>query len=331
MKEAKYWGSVEGDKVKCNLCPHHCLIRDGESGICRVRENKKGILYSSIYGKAASLTADPIEKKPLYHFHPGTRVLSYGTMGCNFKCRYCQNASISCGDPHSPFLKDYSVDEIVKEASRFDGFASTYNEPTVSYEYSYDIFKNIKENNHGYTVYVTNGYIEEQPLRDLAPYLDAMNIDVKAFNEDFYKKIVKGKLQPVLDTCELAVELDIHVEVTYLVVPGYNDSSEEIRDFVDWVKGTLGEDTVTHFSKFHPDHNMKDVPATSAEKMREAREIALDAGLNFVYLGNLPADNDTRCPDCGEIIVSRSFFSSGEVNLKKGKCPNCGRDIPIVM
>jgi len=331
MKEAKYWESVEGDAVKCNLCPHHCLIQEGESGICRVRENHDGKLYSVIYGKAASLAVDPIEKKPLYHFHPGTKVLSYGTMGCNFKCLYCQNASISCGDPHSSFLKDYSVDEIVKEASKYDGFASTYNEPTISYEYTYDIFKKMKENNDGYTIYVTNGYIEEQPLRGLAPYLDAMNIDVKAFHEEFYKKIVKGKLQPVLDTCELAVELGIHVEVTYLVVPGYNDSSEEIREFVDWVRENLGEDTVTHFSKFHPDHDMRDVPATSAEKMREAREVALDAGLNFVYLGNLPADNDTRCPDCGETIVSRSFFSSGEVNLKKGKCPNCGRDIPIVM
>ncbi len=330
MKEAKYWESVEEDTVKCNLCPHHCLIQNGDSGICNVRENQDGELYSAIYGKAVSLAVDPIEKKPLYHFHPGTRVVSYGTMGCNFKCKYCQNASLSCGDPHSPLLKDYSVDEIVKEASKYDGFASTYNEPTVSYEYSYDIFKKMKENNDGYTVYVTNGYIEEQPLKDLAPYLDAMNIDVKAFHEDFYKKIVKGKLQPVLDTCELAVDLGIHVEVTYLVVPGYNDGVEEIKEFADWVKGSLGEDTVTHFSKFHPDHDMRDVPATSTEKMREAREIAYDTGLNFVYLGNLPADNDTKCPDCGKTIISRSYFSSGKVDLQEGKCPDCGRHIPIV-
>lgn len=330
MKEAKYWEPVEDGAVKCNLCPHHCLIQEGGNGICRVRENKKGKLYSIIYGKAASLAVDPIEKKPLYHFHPGTKVLSYGTMGCNFKCKYCQNASLSYGDPKSPFLEDHTVEDIVRKASKYDGVAWTYNEPTISYEFSYDVFKKLKEKHGGYTVYVTNGYIEEQPLKDLAPYLDAMNIDVKAFDDGFYKKIVRGKLQPVLDTCELAVDLGIHVEVTYLVVPGYNDSREEIRDFSEWVKNSLGEDTVIHFSRFHPDHDMRNVPATSEKKMKKARKIALDSGLNFVYLGNLPADNDTRCPECEKTIVSRSFFSSSNVELDDGRCPDCGREIPII-
>lgn len=330
MKEAMFWEEEEGSAVQCFLCPHHCVLDEGGRGICGVRENREGKLYSLIYGKAASLALDPIEKKPLYHFKPGTSVLSYGGVGCNFNCRYCQNASLSCGDPESSFLKDYSVDHLVKRALKNDGIAWTYNEPSISYEFTYDVSKRYKEKGGGYSVYVTNGFIEEQPLKKLAPYLDAMNIDIKAFNEDFYKKIVGGRLQPVLETSKLAVSLGIHVEVTYLVVPNYNDSEDEIRGFASWVKDELGEDTVTHFSKFHPDHKMRDVPATSSEKMHQAREIAEDAGLNFVYLGNLPAENDTVCPECGETIIKRSFFSSGKANLEDGRCPECGREIPVV-
>lgn len=330
MKEAMFWEEKEGDKVKCYLCPHNCLISDGNRGLCNVRENQDGTLYSLVYGKAASLAVDPIEKKPLYHFHPGTQVLSYGTMGCNLFCSFCQNASLSCGDPERGYLKERSVEDMVEAILQYDGIAWTYNEPTISYEFSYDVFKELKTSYDKYTVYVTNGYIENEPLEEIIPYLDAMNIDIKAFNEEFYKDIVGGKLQPVLDTAKTAVENDVHVEVTYLIIPGHNDSKEELKRFSRWVKENLGEDNVVHFSRFHPDHEMRDTPATSPDKMREAREIAHNTGLNFVYLGNMRADNDTRCPNCDNTILSRSYFSSGQLDLEKGRCPECGRDIPIV-
>lgn len=331
MKEAMFWEEKESDKVHCYLCPHNCLIKDGEKGLCNVRQNQGGVLYSNIYGKAASLSVDPIEKKPLYHFHPGTKVLSYGTMGCNLSCSFCQNASLSCGDPESPYLKKRSVEDLVKETMGYDGIAWTYNEPTISYEFSYDVFKKIKSETDKYTVYVTNGYIQDEPLKKITPYLDAMNIDIKAFSDRFYRDIAGGTLQPVLDTAETAVSEGVHVEVTYLIIPGHNDSKKEVRRFSRWVRENLGEDTVLHFSRFHPDHEMRDTPPTPPEKMKEARKIAEDAGVHFVYLGNMRANNDTRCPDCGTTIMSRSYFSSGRLNLKDGKCPDCGRDIPIIV
>ncbi|MEF8831947.1 MAG: AmmeMemoRadiSam system radical SAM enzyme [Candidatus Thermoplasmatota archaeon] len=330
MKKAMFWEEKEGNKVKCYLCPHNCLISEGNRGLCNVRENKNGTLYSLVYGKAASLAVDPIEKKPLFHFHPGTQVLSYGTMGCNLSCNFCQNASLSCGNPESSYLKERLAKDIVEQTVQYDGVAWTYNEPTISYEFSYDVFKKLKADHDKYTVYVTNGYIEDEPLEKIIPYLDAMNIDIKAFNEEFYKNIVGGELEPVLDTARTAVENDVHVEVTYLIIPGHNDSKDELQRFSRWVKENLGEDNVLHFSRFHPDHEMRDTPATSPDKMREAREIAHNTGLNFVYLGNMRADNDTRCPNCDNTILSRSYFSSGRLDLEKGKCPDCGRDIPIV-
>lgn len=330
MQEAMFWEEIEEEKVRCHLCPHECVIEEGDRGLCNVRENQEGKLYSLVYEKAASLAVDPIEKKPLYHFHPGTKVLSYGTMGCNFSCNFCQNASLSCGDPESLYLKEYSVDEMVNKISNHDGVAWTYNEPTISYEYSYEVFKKLKEKYDKYTVYVTNGYIENEPLERIAPYLDGMNIDIKAFTSKFYKQIVGGSLQPVLDTAKKAVENDIHVEVTYLIIPGHNDSREELKKFTSWVEKKLGSDSVVHFSRFHPDHNMRDKSPTSPKKMKEARKIARENGLKFVYLGNMRADNDTKCPDCGSTILSRSYFSSGGLNLDDGKCSNCGREIPIV-
>ncbi|MFW6195757.1 MAG: AmmeMemoRadiSam system radical SAM enzyme [Thermoplasmatota archaeon] len=329
MKEAMYW-EAEQDKIRCKLCPQNCLISEGDRGLCNVRKNIEGKLYSLIYGKVASLAVDPIEKKPLYHFYPGTSVLSHGSMGCNLKCKFCQNASLSNGDPESPYLKEYTVAELADQALNYDGIAWTYNEPTITYEYSLDVSKKIKEMDGGYVVYVTNGFINNDPLEELSPYLDAMNIDIKAFHDDFYRKIVGGRLQPVLDTAVKAVESGIHVEITYLIIPGYNDEYEEIEDFSEWVMHNLGEDTVVHFSRFHPDHDMRDVPSTPEKTMKKARETAKKVGLNFVYLGNLPADNDTKCPECGATIISRSFFSSGRLNLQDGKCPECGRKIPII-
>ncbi len=327
IKEADFW---EREKVKCGLCAHGCRIEDGERGICRVRENRGGTLYSLVYGKAASLTPDPIEKKPLYHFHPGTTALSFGTVGCNFRCLYCQNLSLSQGDPDASYLREIPPEDIANMTKRYDGIAWTYNEPTMSYEYSYDVFKLVKGNG-GYTVYVTNGYMEKGPLKKIGPYLDAMNIDVKAFSEDFYKKVVGARLEPVLKTCRRGHELGIHIELTYLVVPGYNDGAKEVGEFCSWVHDELDENIVVHFSRFHPHHKMRDLSPTPAEKMREVREIAHEKGLNYVYLGNLPANNDTICHKCGRTVLKRGYFSSGKDELRDGKCPKCGEIIPIVL
>lgn len=330
MKEAMFWDKLEDEQIRCELCAHHCNIKEGKRGLCNVREYRERKLYSLVYGKAASLVSDPIEKKPLYHFFPGTYALSFGTMGCNFSCEFCQNASLSCGSPTSAHLREYSVKDIVREALKYDGIAWTYNEPTVSYEFSYDVFREYKKKGDGYTAYVTNGYMESEPLKKLAPYLDAMNIDIKAFTDKFYREVVGGKLQPVLDTATRSVELDIHVEVTYLIIPGHNDEPKELSEFSSWVKENLGEDTAVHFSRFHPDHRMRHVPPTPTEKMEEAQDIAVEHGLNYVYLGNLPADNNTYCPGCGTTILSRSYFSSGKPKIKDGKCKKCGRKIPII-
>ncbi len=330
MKEARFWDAGDYEQVICKLCAHKCKINKGKKGICGVRENNNGKLYTLVYGRAGSLAVDPIEKKPLYHFYPGTQVLSFGTVGCNFSCLFCQNVSLSQGQSDSIYLKNVSVNEVVDAALKYDGLAWTYNEPTMSYEFSYDVFKNLKKRKGGYTVYVTNGYMQEAPLQEISPYLDAMNIDVKAFRSEFYRAVVGGKLEPVLKTCKIAFDLGIHVELTYLVVPGHNDGSEEIRDFSEWVRRELSDDTVVHFSRFHPHHKMSHLSPTPEHKMSRAKDIARDAGLNFVYLGNLPSNNNLYCPKCHHTLLKRGYFSSGELKLDDGRCPNCGREIPII-
>lgn len=332
MKEAMFWRKQE-DKVECLLCPHRCKISEGKRGICDVRENQNGKLNSMIYGLATSVTPDPIEKKPLYHFFPGTYVLSFGTVGCNFKCLHCQNYSISQGKIEDMRLKKLKVEEIVDTAKRYkcDGIAWTYNEPTIWYEFTYD-GSVIAKKEGLYTCYVTNGFIEKEPLEKISPYLDAMNIDVKSFNNAFYKKICKAKLQPVLDTCVLAKELDIFVELTYLIIPEQNDSEAEIKEYCKWVVDALGEDTPIHFSRFHPDYKMLESTATPISTLQRAFEIAKEIGLRFVYLGNVPHGDyeNTYCPECGESLIERIGFSTRRHYVKDGKCPKCGLTIPLM-
>jgi pyruvate formate lyase activating enzyme len=331
MKTAKFW-KKEGDKVECQLCAHHCKIASNKSGICGVRENHKGELKTMIYGKASSITPDPIEKKPLYHFHPGTNALSFGTIGCNFKCDQCQNYSISQAKPGVSWLQNVTVEEIPKLAKRYgcEGVAWTYNEPSIWYEFTYD--GSVEAKKHGlYTCYVTNGFIEKEPLEEISPYLDAMNIDVKAFNKDFYKKTCSAKLQPVLDTCKRAKDLGIFIELTYLIIPGHNDSQTELRNYCKWVVKELGEDTPVHFSRFHPQYKMKHVPQTPMTTLSMAYKTAKDLGLSFIYLGNIPHGNyeNTYCPKCGELVIERFGFSTSQSGIKEGKCPKCGRSINI--
>lgn len=332
--EARFWNKLEGSKVQCVLCPISCKISEGKMGLCGVRENKDGKLYTLIYGKASSVANDPIEKKPLFNFHPGTSALSFGTVGCNLKCIFCQNYTISQVQYGSIPMRDVAPEDVVPLVERYGsaGVAWTYNEPTIWHEFTYDSSKLVKKAGY-YSVYVTNGYINEDPLTELAPYLDAMNVDVKAFNEEFYRKLCKGRLQPVLDTCIRAEELGIHVELTKLVVTHENDSPEETRDFCRWIVDNLGEETPVHFSRFHPDYRMRDRPATPMEALDRAYDIAKAEGLEYVYIGNIPHDprENTYCPHCGAVVIERFGFSIGEKNLVGKTCASCGKELKMVV
>jgi pyruvate formate lyase activating enzyme len=333
-KEAMFWDSLEGSKVQCKLCSHQCKIEDNKTGICGVRKNENGTLYTLIYGLCSSMAADPIEKKPLYHFHPGTNAFSIGTVGCNFNCLHCQNYGISTVGPDFSHMHKLTSEEVVNISKQYNcnGVAYTYNEPSIWYEFTLDSAKLAKKNKL-YTVYVTNGYISEEPLKEISSFLDAMNIDVKAFTEEFYKKVCKARLQPVLNTCIIAKNLGIHIELTYLIIPGYNDSIDEIQEFCRWIVENLGENIPVHFSRFHPDHNMQDVPRTPMETMFKAFAIAKESGLLYPYLGNVPHGEyeNTTCPKCGSLCIERKGFSIGLNGIDANRCKKCGNDITLVL
>jgi pyruvate formate lyase activating enzyme len=327
-KKAEFWEPYRG-MVRCNLCSHRCPIPEGKTGICGVRQNRDNTLYALSYEKPAAIAVDPIEKKPLFHFHPGTSVLSFGGVGCNFRCLHCQNWDISQAGLSFPYLKRVPVEDIpgLVKKRRSKGVAWTYNEPTIWYEYTYDASKLVKKEGM-YSVYVTNGYMEEEPMKELRKYVDAMNIDVKAFTEEFYRKIVGAKLQPVLDHVVAAKELGYHVELTYLIIPGKNDNLDEIKSFSEWVANEVGVETPVHFSRFHPDYKMTNVRPTPYRTMMDAYETAKEAGLDYVYLGNMVTDKEnTYCPKCGELLVERQGFGITKYHIKNGKCPKCGHTI----
>ncbi|WP_136686563.1 AmmeMemoRadiSam system radical SAM enzyme [Halorhabdus amylolytica] len=328
-----------GDGLQCTACAHRCTLSPGQRGICDVRENVDGELRLLTYGTVHDPTpgppgtADPIEKKPLYHFHPTTRVLSFGGASCNFACQCCQNHHIAFAAPEDVPLRNVSPEEITTSADRQDcaGVAWTYNEPTIYAEYVRDGARRAKEAGR-YTAIVTNGYFTEEFVTEVAPHLDAANVDIKGFREQPHVKYMGGRLEPTRHGAELLQETDTHLEITYLTIPDLNDDPEEIREFAEWVSGDLDPSVPVHFTRFHPDHKMRDRPATPVETLERAAEIARDVGLEFVYVGNVPghADNDTRCPDCGRTWIRRDGFrASVEVDLE-GTC-DCGREIDIVV
>lgn len=324
----------KGDKVQCGLCPHACLISDGKRGLCGVRENRSGILYSLIYGLASSIHADPIEKKPFYHFMPGTVAMSFSSIGCNLFCLHCQNFSISKAKFGTHDLTEITSEDVVRHSRRAGAksVSWTYNEPTIWHEFTAAASKAAHDSGLRAN-YVTNGYICEAPLRDLKGVIDAMNIDVKGFTEAFYKKVCGGRLAPVLRACELAIELGIHLEVTYLVIPDHNDSEGQMASFVKWVSDSLGREVPVHFSAFHPDYKMTDLPRTPASTMSLAYDLARKRGLEFVYLGNMPAGDrdDTFCPKCGAKIIGRDGFYVSYTDLRGDKCAKCGADLNLVL
>jgi pyruvate formate lyase activating enzyme len=310
------------------------MIPDGKRGICGVRENRAGRLYSLIYGLASSIHPDPIEKKPLFHFLPGTISLSLASVGCNLSCRHCQNYSISRASPDDGGLVSISPKDIIARAreSGAESVSWTYNEPIIWHEFTTEASRAIHDAGLK-TNYVTNGYISEEPMRELGSVIDAMNIDVKAFRDEFYKQVCGGKLAPVLRSCELARELGVHVELTYLVIPGYNDSESEIDEFSKWVVDSVGRDTPVHFSAFHPDYRLTEADMTPIQTLDRAYDSAVRSGLEFVYVGNVRAGykENTRCPDCGALLIERSGFHLSKMALSEGRCVKCGREVNVVL
>ena len=294
MREAMFYERLEGNLVKCNLCSHRCRIPESKRGVCGVRENRDGTLYSLVYGRAVAQAVDPIEKKPLFHFYPGSRIFSIATVGCNFRCLNCQNYDISQMPREYGSIIGESLlpEEIVEKAKRYGcrSIAYTYTEPTVFFEYAYETAK-LASKEGIKNVFVTNGYITEEALRELAPYLDAANIDLKGFSEEFYRKVCGARLEPVLESIKLHRELGIWVEVTTLIIPTLNDSEEVLKGIAEFISG-VGEDIPWHVSRFYPAYKLIDLPPTPPETLRKARKIGLEAGLRYVYQGNVPGEGE---------------------------------------
>jgi pyruvate formate lyase activating enzyme len=334
MKEALLWKEGKEHKIKCNLCFRRCTIPDGKRGFCGVRENRAGRLYTLNYGLASSIGVDPVEKKPLFHFYPGSLVYSLGTVSCNFRCLHCQNYSISQTplEEASDMLVECPPEEAVRRAKtqKCRGMAWTYNEPTIWFEYVLDSAKIAKEMGL-YTVLVTNGSFTHEALELISPYLDAVNIDIKAFNEEFYRKVARAKLAPVLSRVADCVREGIHVELTYLLIPGKNDREEEIESFVEWVAG-LSREIPVHFTRFHPDHLMLDVPPTPLKTLEKARRIGLEK-IKYVYTGNVPGyeGENTYCYNCGELLIKRYGFMVKVAGLTEDNlCKRCGTKIALI-
>jgi pyruvate formate lyase activating enzyme len=333
LHEADWWESEANGKVHCYLCPRHCHIHPGQAGFCFIRVNRGGKLFSLGYGSPAALQIDPIEKKPLSHFLPGSKVFSMGTAGCNMGCFFCQNWDISKSRQDQVRSQHVSPEDVPLLALEHgcDSIAFTYNEPTIWGEYVIDICKAAKQ--HGLkTVMVSNGYITREAFHDIYDHIDAANIDLKAFTENFYGKITLTHLQPVLDTLQwLKNETPVWFELTNLLIPTLNDGADEIAQLSNWVLEHLGPDVPLHFTAFHPDFKLQDKPPTPPETLHRARKIARDAGLHYVYEGNIISDAaSTRCPGCETLLIRRSWHKVLENNLENGSCPKCQLGIPGV-
>jgi pyruvate formate lyase activating enzyme len=332
-KEAMLYERLEDQRVQCALCAHRCKIKPGDKGICEVREDTGGTLYTLVYADAIAVHVDPIEKKPLFNFLPGTRSFSIATVGCNFRCRFCQNADISQAPRDGMPLRgeEFLPEQVVAGARDYgcESIAYTYTEPTIFFEYAYDTAQlatavGIKN------VFVTNGYMTLEALETIQPYLDAANIDLKSFDDGFYRRVCGARLQPVLDTIEAMHERGIWVEVTTLLVTGLNDSDEELAQIAQFLAG-LDLDIPWHVSRFTPRYQMLDRPVTPVERIHRAMEIGREAGLRYVYAGNLRGDaaENTVCPSCGAVAIGR-FGYEITLNLQGHRCASCGHELAVV-
>ncbi len=316
--------------VQCELCPKMCIIEPGQGGDCRVRINIDDVLTTVVYGFPCSMHADPVEKKPLFHFLPGTKILSLATAGCNLHCLNCQNWEISQANPEDTPAAPYPPKRLVEMAENngFPSIAYTYTDPVVYYEYTYDSAKLAKQNNIR-NVLVTAGYINPEPWRELLKYIDAANIDLKAITEEFYRNVCSGTLKPVLDALVLAKASGTMVEVTNLLIPTLNDQPKQIRRLVRWIRANLGAETPMHFSRFFPRYKMQHLPPTSTKTLDTARQIAMEEGLHYVYIGNILSaeGQNTYCPSCKKLLIERSGYTILQNRLSLGRCPDCSQKI----
>ncbi len=325
----QYWHKLDDDRVQCDLCPRECKLHEGQRGLCFVRANQDGKIVLTTYGRSSGFCVDPVEKKPLNHFLPGTPVLSFGTAGCNLACKFCQNWDISKSKEIDTLADQASPDKIARVAQELGcrSVAYTYNDPVIFLEYAIDVAKACAERDIK-SVAVTAGYISEEPRREFFKYMDAANVDLKAFTEEFYWKLTGGHLQPVLDTLQyIKHETDVWLEITTLLIPGHNDSEQEVDDMSRWIMDNLGADVPLHFTAFHPDWKMMDVPPTPPQTLTRAREIAVANGLHYVYTGNVhdKAGESTYCHQCNTRLIGRDWYVLSDWNLdEQGNCKNCG-------
>lgn len=322
-----------GAYVQCNMCPHRCIIADGKRGTCRVRENRGGRLYSMVYGNPCAVQVDPIEKKPFYHFLPTAATFSLATAGCNLRCLYCQNWTISQFPPEETDNADLPPEAIVRAARQSSApvIAYTYSEPTVFYEYMLATARLARQAGL-YNVVISAGFINAEPLQELCKAVDAIKIDLKGYDEEFYRKVCGAELQPVLRAIQTIYQTGVHLEIVNLVVPSLNDNLEQLRALSRWVARELSPDVPIHFSRFYPQYKLANLPPTPVETLEQARKIAQEEGVRFVYVGNVPGHpgDNTYCPTCGRQILARQGFAVREYRLKRGACTYCGTSVPGV-
>lgn len=330
LLEARHYTSL-GESVKCDLCPHRCMLNNGQRGFCRVRECRNGKLYTLVYELPCSLHADPIEKKPIFHMLPGSKSFSIATVGCNSRCKFCQNWQISQVGPEEAKNVKFTCKQVVQEAldTGCRSIAYTYSEPNVFYEYMIDTARLAKAKGIK-NISVTGGMINPRPLRELAKYIDAANIDFKAFDDNYLKTICAQNLKSITETIKISKESGIWVELTNLIVPTLNDSLDKIKEMALWIKKNVGAETPLHFSRFWPMYKLKNLPPTPVSTLEKAREAALDAGLEYVYIGNLPGHegNNTYCPSCKSLVIGRKGYTITSINMVGSKCKGCGHRIP---
>jgi pyruvate formate lyase activating enzyme len=332
-EEARYYKKLKDLVVECELCPRSCKVADRERGYCGVRENREGKYFTLVYSRPCSLNIDPIEKKPFFHFLPGTTAFSMATAGCNVNCKFCQNWDISQVRPEQTRNYYLPPEELVDLAVRYKAptIAYTYSEPIIFYEYMYDTAK-LGHTKGIRSVMISGGYIKEKPLIDLVKHMDAVKIDLKAFTEKYYEEVCHGELKPILDCLVTLKKEGIWTEIVYLVVPTLNDREDEIDDMSAWILDNLGPDVPVHFTRFHPMYLLKNLPSTPVKTLEMARRTALKKGLNFVYIGNVPGHEgeNTYCPQCGKVLIKRTGFSILSNDVVSGKCKHCGKTIPGV-
>lgn len=333
LKEARFYEKISDNIVQCHVCPRECVIGQNNRGFCRTRENRKGKLYSLVYGKIASNNVDPVEKKPFYHFLPGSQVYSIATAGCNLTCKFCQNWEISQSKPEDVRTIDASPKDIVDRAvnSGSKSIAYTYNEPTVFTEFVYDCaYEGKKRGVH--SIVVSNGFIKPEPLNRLCGVISGYKVDFKAFSKKFYKEVTGGDREPVLNTIKQLKKSGIWVELVHLTIPTLNDNDNDFKAMGDWIMGEIGPDVPVHFTRFYPLYLLTNLPVTPVTTLERARNIMMDKGLNFVYIGNVPGHpaNSTYCPKCKKEIIKREGYEISNINLRKGACGFCGNPVPGV-